>query len=159
MNCGSSDFRVGMQSVVKDYYAELSSLRRLPATFLACPKKGGAKEGHPATILIRLARSSSVHFRNSGFALRQSEMFNPRTRSHDGSVRMGKPFKQYPKTRMSPERPYEILGHRSWPKEASRRADANCLRPKAEFSRPSERGLRPVQNFVQAAKGICKKVT
>jgi hypothetical protein len=47
-----------MQSVVKDYYAELSSLRRLPATFLACPKKGGAKEGHPATILIRLARSS-----------------------------------------------------------------------------------------------------
>jgi hypothetical protein len=61
----------------------------LPATFLACPKKGGAKEGHPATILIRHARSSSVHFRNSGFALRQSEMLNPRTQSHDGNVRMG----------------------------------------------------------------------
>src|SRR5512139_2053800 len=45
----------------------------LPATFLACPKKGGAKEGHPATILIRPARSSSVHFRNSGFALRHSQ--------------------------------------------------------------------------------------
>ena len=86
----SSDFRVGMQSAFKDYYAELSSLRQLPATFLACPKKGGAKEGHPATILIRLARLSSVHFRNSGFALRQSEMFNPRTRSHDGNVRMGR---------------------------------------------------------------------
>ena len=62
----------------------------LPAPFLACPKKGGAKEGHPVTILIRLARSSSVHFRNSGFALRQSEMFNPRTRSHDGNVRKGR---------------------------------------------------------------------
>jgi hypothetical protein len=62
----------------------------LPATFLACPKKGGAKERHPATILIRPARSSSLHFRNSGFALRQSEMFNPRTRSHDGNVRMGR---------------------------------------------------------------------
>src|SRR5512136_736834 len=62
----------------------------LPATFLACPKKGGAKEGHPATILIRPAWSPSVHFRNSGFALRQSEMFNPRTRSHDGNVRMGR---------------------------------------------------------------------
>jgi len=66
-----------------------------PATLLACPKKGGAQEGHPATILIRPARSSSVHFRNSPFeqvkhsGLRQSEMFNPRTRSHDGNVRMG----------------------------------------------------------------------
>ena len=100
----------------------------LSATFLACPKKGGAKEGHPATNLIRHARSYSVHFRNSPFeqvkhyGLGQSEMFNPRTRSHDGSVRMGKPFKQYPKTRMSPERPYEIVGHPSWPKDASRRA-------------------------------------
>ena len=39
---------------------------------------------------LRHAQSSSVHFRNSGFALRQSEMFNPRTRSHDGNVRMGR---------------------------------------------------------------------
>ncbi len=31
---------------------KLSSLIQSPATFLACPKKGGAKEGHPATILI-----------------------------------------------------------------------------------------------------------
>jgi hypothetical protein len=75
-----------------------------PATFLACPKKGDTKEGHPAIILIRHARSTSVHFRNSGFALRQSEMFNPRmaciracthkhwpqARSHDGNVRMGR---------------------------------------------------------------------
>jgi hypothetical protein len=67
----------------------------LPATFLVCPKKGGAQEGHPAAILIRHARSSSVHFRNSPFeqvklsGLGQSEMFNPRTRSHVGNGRMG----------------------------------------------------------------------
>src|SRR5512139_1888955 len=62
--------------------------------------------------------------------------------------------KLFPKSRMSPERPYEILGHRSWPKEASRRADANCLRPQAEFSRPSGRGRRPVQNFVVALAAL-----
>jgi hypothetical protein len=67
-------------------------------TFLACPKKGDAKEGHPAIILIRHARSSSVHFRNSPFeqvkhsGLEQSEMFNPRTRSPAGNVRKGTAF-------------------------------------------------------------------
>ena len=110
----------------------------------------------PATILIRHARSYSVHFRNSPFeqvkhyGLGQSEMFNPRTWSHVGNGRMGKPFKQYPKPRTSPERPYKIFGPPSWPKAASRRANANCLRPKAEFSRASGRGLRRVRNYIVA---------
>ena len=82
---------VSLKIIMLNYHAS----DNLPATLLACPKKGGAQEGHPATILIRPARSSSVHFRNSPFeqvkhsGLRQSEMFNPRTRSHDGNVRMG----------------------------------------------------------------------
>ena len=111
-----------------------------PVCHLSCvPKKGGAKEGHPAIILIRPARSSSVHFRNSGFALRQSEMLNPRTRSHDGNVRMGwksttlRAFTQNPHVPGVALHPHpgagEILGHQSWPKEASRSADANCLCP------------------------------
>jgi hypothetical protein len=58
---------------------------------------------------------------------------------------------------MSPEWPYEIFGHPSWPKGASRRASAHCLRPKAEFARSSGCGLRRVKNIIQAAKGICKK--
>ncbi len=57
--------------------------------FLLARRKVAPKKGAPANILIRPARSSSVHFRNSGFALKQAEMFNPRTRSHDGNVRMG----------------------------------------------------------------------
>ncbi len=66
--------------------------------------------------------------------------------------------------RTSPERTYEILGHTSWPKEASRRANANCLKRTslplfAEFSRASERGRRRVQNFIKDAKGMCKKMT
>ncbi len=81
--------------------------------------------------------------------------------------------------RTSPERTYEILRHTSWPKEASRRANANCLHPAitsadarsarcsrrtslplfAEFSRASERGRRRVQNFIKDAKGMCKKIT
>ena len=58
---------------------------------------------------------------------------------------------------MSTEQPYEIFGHPSWPKEASRRANAYCLRPQAEFTRASGRGLRRVKNVVQDAKGMCKK--
>jgi hypothetical protein len=59
------------------------------ATFLACPKKGGPKEGHPAPILFRQARSSSGHFGNLPFGLRTSKMLFPWTRSPDGNVRMG----------------------------------------------------------------------
>jgi hypothetical protein len=59
--------------------------------------------------------------------------------------------------RTSPERTYEILGHTSWPKVASQRANAHCLRPQAEFARASGRGLRRVQNFIKDAKGMCKK--
>ncbi len=66
--------------------------------------------------------------------------------------------------RTSPERTYEIFGHQSWPKEASRRANAHCLRPtcpdkvgEAEFARSSGRGLRRVKNFIKDAKGMCKK--
>jgi len=88
---GSSDFRVGIQSVFKDYYAALSDLRR-PASPLSCmPEERWRQRRAPVDhLIIRNARSSSVHFRNSGFALRQSEMFNPRTRSHDGNVRKGR---------------------------------------------------------------------
>jgi len=128
------------KAYLKNIMLNYQASKELSATFLACPKKGGAKEGHPAAILVRHARSSSAHFRNSGFALRQSEMFNPLTRSHDGNDRMGWSL-AVPKLRMSPERPYEIMGHRSWPKEASRRADVNCLRPEAKFSRRSGHGL------------------
>jgi len=68
--------------------------------------------------------------------------------------------------------PYDIFGHPFWPKEASPRANAKyclhpaftsgtasagCLRPKAEFTRASGRGLRRVKNIVQDAKGMCKK--
>jgi hypothetical protein len=62
-----------------------------------------------------------------------------------------------PKPRMSPERPFEFLGHPSWPKEAALWAAVHCLRPQAEFARPSGRGPRRVKKFVQATKGICKK--
>ena len=58
----------------------------------------------------------------------------------------------------------KFLGHLARPKAASRRAYANCLRPtcpdvvgEAEFSRASGRGLRRVRNFIQDAKGMCKK--
>ena len=61
------------------------------------------------------------------------------------------------KTRASPERPYEIFGHPSRPKDAFRQDYANCLRPQAEFSRASGRGIRRVKNFIQDAKGMCKK--
>ena len=36
-------------------------------------------------------------------------------------------------------------------------ASAECLRPQAKFARSSGRGLRRVQNLVQAGKGMCKK--
>jgi hypothetical protein len=68
-----------------------------------------------------------------------------------------------PKPRTSLERPYEILGHPYWPKVASRRANAHCLRPncpdevgEAEFAQTSGRGLRRVHNFIKDAKGMCK---
>jgi hypothetical protein len=35
--------------------------------------------------------------------------------------------------------------------------NAHCLRPEAEFARASVLGLRRIQNFVKAAKGMCKK--
>ncbi len=135
-------------------------LDRLHPAFTSATRERRVSSRKSEMACIR-ASHSYAPATGSGFALRQSEMFNPRTRSHDGNGRMGmaKAFKALPKPRMSPERPYEILGHRPWPKEASRRADANCLRPVAEFSRPSGRGLRPVRNFVQAVKGICKKTT
>ena len=62
-----------------------------------------------------------------------------------------------PKLRTSQERTYEIFGHLSWPKVASQRANAHCLRPQAEFARASGRGLRQVKNFIKDAKGMCKK--
>jgi len=82
-------------------------------------------------LIIRNARSSSVHFRNSGFALRQSEMFNPRTRSYDGNVRMGwkstalRAFTQIPHVSGAALR---NLGHWSWPKEASRQGESRSKR-------------------------------
>ena len=51
----------------------------------------------------------------------------------------------------------KFLGHPSWPKAASRRANAHCLRPLAEFARASGRGHRRVKNFIKDAKGMCKK--
>ena len=74
----------------------------------------------------------------------------------------------------NPARPrsgsYDILGHPSWPKEASPKGRmrcitactrvivrARCMRPQAEFTRASGRGLRRVKNVVQDAKGMCKK--
>jgi hypothetical protein len=49
------------------------------------------------------------------------------------------------------------LGHLPWPKVASPRANAHCLRPQAEFARSSGRGLRQVKNFIKDEKGMCKK--
>ena len=43
-------------------------------------------------------------------------------------------------------------------KRECRLGERACLRPKAEFARSSVRGLRRVQNFVQDAKGTCKKI-
>ena len=43
--------------------------------------------------------------------------------------------------------------------EASRRANAHCLRPQAEFARSSGRGLRRVQNFVTGREGDVQKTT
>jgi hypothetical protein len=63
---------------------------QLFATFLDRPKKGGPKKGARRPFLIRPARSSSVHFRNSPFeqvkrsGLGQSEMLDPRTWSQPG---------------------------------------------------------------------------
>jgi hypothetical protein len=80
--------------------------------------------------------------------------------------------KLYPNPARPRSVPYDICGHPSWPKEASRRANAlHCLhpaftsgtasagrlRPQAEFARASGRGLRRVKNVVQDAKGMCKK--
>ncbi len=62
-----------------------------------------------------------------------------------------------PQPRTSPERTYEILGHPPWHKGASRRANAHCLRPQAEFARASGRGLSRVKIFIKDAKGMCKK--
>jgi hypothetical protein len=53
--------------------------------------------------------------------------------------------------------PRKLLGLPPWPKEASRRANAHCLRPQAEFTRASGPGLRRVNNFVEDVKGICKR--
>ena len=135
-------------------------------TFLACPKKGDPKKGTrrkfltPCSVVLGTFRK---------LALRAQTVRNA---SPSDSVawlnfRMGTQktrFKSLPQPRTSPERIYEILGHPSWPKVASRRANAHCLRPtfsdevgEAEFARSSGRGLRRVQNFVQAAKGMCKK--
>ena len=51
----------------------------------------------------------------------------------------------------------KFLGHPSRPKAASHRANANCLKPQAEFSRASGRGLRRVKKFIQPTKGMRKK--
>ena len=45
-----------------------------------------------------------------------------------------------------------LLGHPSWPKEASRRAHVHV-----RGQRPSFGGLRRVKKFIQDAKGMCKK--
>ena len=52
----------------------------------------------------------------------------------------------------------KFLGTRLGLKKRPARASAHCLRPKAEFARSSGCGLRRVKNFIQAAKGICKKI-
>jgi hypothetical protein len=108
------------------------------ACHLSClPKKGDPKKGTPATVLGRAARSSSVRFENSPFGqmkhsgLGQFETLHPRTRSHSGKGRMGKdPERQkpFPKPARPWTRPYEIPGHTSWPKGASRRGNAHCPR-------------------------------
>jgi hypothetical protein len=63
---------------------------------LSCvPKKGDPKKGTPAPLLVRSARSPSVHFSNSSFeqlkhsGLGQAEMFNPQAWSRPGKGRMG----------------------------------------------------------------------
>src|ERR1700690_1122305 len=48
--------------------------------FLACPRKVTQRRA-PGENSLRHARSSSVHFGNSPFGLRQSEMLHPRTLS------------------------------------------------------------------------------
>ncbi len=134
---------------------------------LSCvPKKGDPKKGTrrkfftPCSVVLGTFRK---------LALRAQTVRNA---SPSDSVawlnfRMGIPcknlrFKSLPQPRTSPERPYDIFGHPSWPKEASHRANAlHCLhpaftsgtasagrlRPKAEFARASGRGLRRVKNI------------
>jgi hypothetical protein len=50
-----------------------------------------------------------------------------------------------------------FLGTRLGQRKRPHGANAYCLRPQAEFTRASGRGLRRVKNIVQAAKGMCKK--
>ena len=72
---GSSDFDVGGISASKTYYAVLMPLFTFVVTFLACPRKVTERRA-PGDNPLQHARSSSVHFGNSPFGLRQSEMFN-----------------------------------------------------------------------------------
>jgi hypothetical protein len=121
-----------MQSMSLAHTSEYSFV-----TFLACPSKVTQRRAPGWSFDIDPARSSSVRFENSPFGqvklsgLEQFETFNPRTRSHSGKDRMGKdPERQkpFPKPARPWTRPYEIPGHPSWPKGASRRADAHCPR-------------------------------
>ena len=135
--------------------------------FLFARRKVAPKKCAPATILIRHARSSSVHFRNSGFALRQSEMFNPRTRSPDGNVRMGEESNGLKSFYPNPALPGTALRNSWGTRQGLRQRPAGRTRTvrgrlvlgvrEAEFARASGRGLRRVRNFVQDVKGKCKK--
>ena len=130
----------------------------LTVTFLACPRKV-SKEGHPTKILhgvlsrpqyiseTRPAGSDSPKCLTLGLG---------RTPKFSNGSKATKLW-LYPDPARSRSGPYDIFGHPSWPKEASHRANAHCLRPQAEFARSSGRGLRQVKNFIKDAKGMCKK--
>ncbi len=81
-------------------------------TFLACPKKGDAKEeGPPATILVRHARSSSGHFGNSPFRLRHPKCFSLGLGRLTGMVAWGRQKLCFPQApRVPGSGPTEIIG-------------------------------------------------
>ncbi len=121
----------------------------------------------PSENSLRRARSSSVQFGNSAFGLRQSELFQGADSVAYLNFRMGS-VKDFNQPRTSLERPYEILGNTTWPKEASgslRCPSSNheegfmitvfgaraLSEAEGKFARASGRGLSRVQKFIQDA--------
>ncbi len=125
-------------------------------TFLACPRKVTQRRA-PGGNSLRHAQSSLVHFGNSPFGSDSPKCLtrglNRMPKFPHGTAFLDlKPNPHVPGAALT-----IFLGTRLGPKVASQRANANCLRPQAEFSRASGRGLRRVKNVVQDAKGMCKK--
>jgi hypothetical protein len=123
-----------LQSVFKIIMLNYQASDDLPATFLACPKKGGAKEGHRLTILLsemfgrpryisetRASPSDSLKCLTLGLNL-MTGMFAWEEANGFRSF--------YPNPACPRSGPTKFWGTGLGLKEASRRADApDCLHP------------------------------